>query len=652
MSLSLRRTSPANPASTTARPEVREAFPPVSNVGARIVTSAQVDTVAMPRTNRADATPSTAGGSLLQRMTHFLRTQDKAVSAVVLGASALLSLPSSVSAYPLVHVASPGAPIETRAPAWAEFQGKAADLSAKKGSMPYTELAAKRDALYREYAGRLGSVPAATADRDRDGVNAARETLFGSKDTAVDSDEDRLGDAFEIARGLDPADAQSTGGAKNASWTHGYIPMANNPMIRSLSLSAYDMWMKQETGVDPKVRYAEGRSGIDGGRYFLAGALDENDAEFTTARDFNGDGVLTPGVKADFLTPSAVEPRLEPDGKLGTKLDVIWWGQCNAVSAAGINFREPKESVTVRFRTPLVVEDVQTRYGAFTAESVQRGRAYTDIKLVSGQTIRLPNADVQSQQERSLESFTFTPSDLKELAATLAGRGAKSGTEYVGTRFYGRDAFVELTSGETVRGKVLSSLEGLGALEQNDGLVRLTNPTQAIVVQVLDFATGDVVRKTFTPRQVKSVTAENPRDVNPIDFHTTMLKWLGSDGTAGVMDKDAEHHVWNYAFDRYTYEATPRPNAQDTIDVTMNVFFPEGPSTTYRYSIQFDALGNPVAGKWATESPNPDFLWRERGGVEGFNHQNGPGKLDFDAVMKLLNRSYAQEDAAARMGPR
>ena len=652
MSLSLRRTATTPQSPTRAQPELRESHPTVSNVGARIVTSTPPDTLAPPRTHRADATPAPTGGSLLERMTRFIRKHDKAVSAVVLGASALVGLPGCVSAQALAHVASPGAPIEVSAPAWAEFQAKAADLAAKKGSMPYTELAAKRDALHREYAGRLGSVGAATADADRDGVSAARELLFGAKDTAIDSDKDGLGDGFEIARGLDPADAQGTGGAKNASWTHGYIPMANNPMIEGLSLSAYDAWMKQQTGVDPKVRYGEGRSGIDNGRYFLSSELDESNAELTATKDFDGDGVLTPGVKADFLKPTTGDALLQRDGRTNTKLSVGWWGQCNAVATAGINFREPKEPVTITLETPLVVYDVQTQHGRFQAESVTKGDTHTDIKLVSGQTVRLPNADVASQEKKTISEFTFTPSMLKELASNLALRGSKHGTEYVGTRFYGRDGFVELKSGETIRGRVTSSLEDRGAVEAGNGMVRLTNPTKDVTVNVLDFATGEITLKTFKPEDVKSVTAENARDVAPVEFHTTMLKWLGSDGKAAVMDRDAGPHVWNYAFDRYTYKAVPRADDPRTIDFTMDVYFAHNASwpTTYSYALEFDALGNPVAGQWAEGSPNPDFFWRERGGVEGFDHNNGRGQLDYGAVNKLLGMSYAKEDAAATPG--
>ena len=74
--------------------------------------------------------------------------------------------------------------------------------------------------------------------------------------------------------------------------------------------------------------------------------------------------------------------------------------------------------------------------------------------------------------------------------------------------------------------------------------------------------------------------------VEPIPFHETMLRWVGSERKAGIMDKDASPHVWNYAFDRYEYEE--RKVDKNTIHYDMKVYFVgNGYPTTYSYSIKY-----------------------------------------------------------------
>ena len=130
------------------------------------------------------------------------------------------------------------------------------------------------------------------------------------------------------------------------TWSHGYIPMSKNPMIEGRGMLHYDLLMRDRTGTDPYLRHDEGTSGLAKGHYFLSGTLDENDAELTSAHDFNGDGVLTPGVKWDFLSKGTGEASFGKDGKIDATLSVSWWGHCNDVASAGINFREPKQAVS------------------------------------------------------------------------------------------------------------------------------------------------------------------------------------------------------------------------------------------------------------------------------------------------------------------
>ncbi len=598
--------------------------------------------VDLPRANRLEQPKAKkSGGNFFARLVNAAREHNKAVSAVMLGASVLPMLPASTA------MAADNFRATNDEGRFQELVTKSNELTAKKGTMPYSELTKLRADLWKEYSSYRNAT-GTKVDDDKDGVVLAKEVLFGSSDKKIDTDGDGLGDKYEIDNGLDPADAQAKGGTAIKTWTHGYIPMSNNPMIESGTLMQYDMLIKDRTGSDPATRHEEGKSALEGGHYFLSGTLDENNAEMTSGKDFNGDGVLTPGVKHDFLSKGSGEAEFGPDGKTDATLGVSWWGHCNNVATAGINFREPTRDVKFTLAHPYKYYDVSTAHGSFKAESVKKGATHTDIKLVSGQTVRLANADVIKSEENVVKEITFTPTQLKELAAELTARGSKFGTEFIGHRYNGRPAEITLKDGSVVRGQLMSSLEESASDVTGEAVVRATKFTKDITASVYDFSTGTVETKTYKADEIKSVSAENKRDVNPIDFHKTVVKWLGSEGKAGVMDKDSGPHVWNYAFDKYDY--TFKQNASDpkTTDYEMQVYFVgNNYATTYSYSIAYDDAGTPVSAKWKDNSPNPDFFWREAGGVEGYNHAASGTEVEFKSVMELLNKSYAIEDAEA-----
>lgn len=589
-----------------------------------------------------EARPTTVAGTVAK----FFRDHDRATAAVLMGASSLVSVAATAAP---VHAAdpSPFASATTQAQRDAILEAKVQELTAQKDKIPYSELAGKRDVLLRDYTAASSRAPLLRTDADDDGVSLAKEMIFGASDAKVDSDGDGLGDAFEIERGLDPASAQAKGSTTIKTWSHGYIPMSNNPMIEGRGMLHYDLLMRDRTGTDPQLRHDEGASGIHGGHYFLSGTLDEKNAEMTAAYDFDGDGVLTPGVKWDFLKSGVGDASFGQDGKTDATLSVSWWGHCNDVATAGINFREPTKAVTVELETPYTLLNVETKHGKFQAESVKVGATHTDIALISGQTVRIANADVTSTTEEKITTLTFTPDQLKELVSELVHRGSQYGHDWVGHRFDGRPAQIDLKDGTTVLGALTSSLEDRATVK-GEATVTATKFTGDVTAQVFDYATGKIETKTFAAADIKRITAENKRDVAPVDFHTTMLKWLGSDGKAGVMDKDAGSHVWNYSFDRYEYQHTVREGDPSTIDYSMKVYF-VGNSypTTYDYALKFDDQGVPVSGEWKASSPNPDFFWRDRGGMEAFDHGGGQAtKVGYGTVLELLQKSWALEDAA------
>ncbi|MBI2377722.1 MAG: hypothetical protein HYV07_27215 [Deltaproteobacteria bacterium] len=614
------------PASSPA-PEVRE----TPSILAR-------DRSPLPRGHRPkEPTPTTSAG-FFARVAKIWREHRPAIGAVLMGATALPSLAGCAS----VGVGRVEAATLPTDGALEALRNKALEIEAKKGSVSHSELNKDREKLFADFA---RSNPAfSRIDQDKDGVSLAREIIFGTSDRQVDSDGDKMSDGYEIDKGFDPASPQLDGKAATAGWTHGYIPMSKNPMIEENTLFFYDMMAKATTGVDPQTRHAEGRSALDGGHYFLSSTLEEKNAELTAAMDFNGDGVLTPNVEHDFLSPGSGEASFGADGKVETTLSVGWWGHCNDVASAGINFREPKSNVTFELPSPVTIYSVTTAHGSFKAEAVTKGPTHTDLELLSGQTVRLPNADVTSTEAKEIKTLEFTPRMLKELASELVHRGSLGGSEFHGTRFNGRDATITMKDGTIVTGGLQSSLEDRADVS-GEGTIVATNFKKDITLKVFDFSSGRFVDKTLKASDIQKVEAENARDVNPVTFHEIMLEWIGSEGKAGVMDRDAGPHVWNYSFDRYEMKAKDLEDGR--VEYETKVFFVGNNfPTTYKYELSF-ADGKPVSGKWNADSPNPDFFWRDKGGTAGYDHDAGSEAtpVDFKTVLDLLSKSYAAEDS-------
>jgi len=523
---------------------------------------------------------------------------------------------------------------------WQDFQTKVAELESKADTMSYTELVSARNELYSNYVQNGGTIGLDT-DADNDGLDLAMETLFKTSDAKMDSDGDKMSDGYELHKGFNPADVQNKATANVESWTHNYIPMSRNPMIEKDGMLMYDLLIKDRTGVDPEMRHIEGRSAMDSGHYFLSSTLDEANAELTAAKDFNGDGVLTPGVKHDFLKPSGGESTWGRDGKTDETLSVGWWGHCNDVATAGINFKKPTKMVEYELSQPFTRYTVSSSHGTFHAEKVDKGDTHTDIHLLSGQTVRLKNDDIHNTESKEITKITFSPTQVKELLSELVHRGSAEGTDWVGSRYNGREATIKLKDGTTLRGTITTDINA--SAEDVTGTKHITaeNFTKDISARIYNRDTKTYETREIKAEDIKSVSAENKRDVAPILFHETMMKWIGSEGRAGVMDKDSGPHVWNYSFDKYEFSSKERADDPNTVDFNMDVRFSGNSSNTkYSYSITYED-GKPVSGEWDEHSPNPDFFWRDRGGPEAFNHNNTSRAtpIDFDTIMEIYNKS-------------
>ena len=284
--------------------------------------------------------------------------------------------------------------------------------------------------------------------------------------------------------------------------------------------------------------------------------------------------------KADGSELSAAEMKTvfyanpNSDGKADKTLDVGWWGSCDKVALAGVLFKEPmKDEVTI-------------------------------------------------------DGVTFTKQDVLGLLAVIADSQA-DGTDFVGHRFDDKSDILVTHDGRQLHGKFKYVREGDFREDKDmwrwDGdYMVMNNPFADRPDMDVVFRELDGTEHTLKASEIKHMAREDKKDIAPIEFHNTMLKWLG-EGRAAAMDRDSGDHVWNYSFHGATLKSgVPLtgearkvdaghngPVGENTklIQYEMDVRFGESNwPRTYKYWLEFDASGKAINGGWLSD--NPDFLWR------------------------------------------
>ncbi len=501
--------------------------------------------------------------------------------------------------------------------------------------------------LFAEYAGKLkalgaGQDPRAVDQEVEKLLVAGRSTSAAGYDRA-DKDHDTLSDLRETAMGRDAGKFEErVMGAESPAWTTTYWPSAGSGDMDQAGSPTTNLWAKEgPLGKLDKLLGARGMTDraksleferkpmltwligdrAAKGNFVPNSNLDEKNAELTTGVDFDGDGKLSAGVKADFinqhgqfaavwgrdqLVPKLGEERLvrktitdaqgqksfeffkadgkkltadeaaqvhyanpSSDGKVESTMNIGWWGFCDQVALAGVLFKEPlKDSVVV-------------------------------------------------------DGVTFTKQDMLGLLTVIASSQA-GGTDFKGARYDAQPDTVTLRNGRTLQGKLETTVDfHTRDMRRQDGDVMVLNK----VDKDLTFRTPDGKTETIKAADVVRLTREDEGEMSPMDFHATILKWLGEDKRAAVMDRDSGDHVWNYNFWKATLKegreltGTERPTepgfngpanpANKIVKFDMEVLL--GTSTSwgndYQYWLETDASGKAVNGGWIGTDP-PDFMWR------------------------------------------
>ncbi|MBN2360182.1 MAG: hypothetical protein JXR83_12090 [Deltaproteobacteria bacterium] len=539
----------------------------------------------------------------------------------------------------------------------------------------------KAFALFAEYGGKLKALASGQDPKKVDAevdklLAAGRQTPARGYD-AKDTDYDTMSDLAEAARGRDPEkfDSRVMEGDHKV-WTDTYWPMAGyGGGLDQAGSPGSNLWAKEgplakldkllnARGMSDKAKALEferkpALSWLIGdrankGEFIPSSTIRESDAEWTTGVDFDGDGKISKDVKVDFLdsrgdfaavgSRSALKPKIKEgdkvidltrkeirgsDGKIsgfefskpdGTKLtpdqakevyythaagdgkvdgsmSVGWWGSCDKVALAGILFKEPmKDSI-------------------------------------------------------SIDGVTFTKQDMQGLLVVIADSQAR-GTDFVGNRYDDKPDILVTKDGKQRSGKIENDIEFRvkGMWRWDGDFMVLTDHFKASD-QPIKFRNMDGTVEEIKATDVKHLAREDHKDLPPLEFHSTILKWLGEDKRPAAMDKDSGSHVWNYNFwkaelkDGKELTGSSRPTTpgdkgpidpnNKVVEYSMDICFGDSDyGTNYRYWLEYNAAGEAVNGGWI--SSNPDFLWRP----SAFNDWSGSNTRNPYVDPKMVKEIY------------
>jgi len=521
-----------------------------------------------------------------------------------------------------------------------------AEMTARASSFSTPE---KAFGLFAEYAGKLKALGKNQDPRALDAeieklLTAGRRTPAAGYDK-VDKDRDTLSDLKEVAMGRDAAKFEvRVMGADSPAWTTTYYPSAGSggDMDQAGSPTS-NLWAKEgplgkldkllsSRGMADKAKALEFErkpmlgwlvGDTNTGHMAPDSTLNEANAEKSTGVDFDGDGKLTDGVKVDFLdghqqfaTPGsrgALFPKLgeerltrktvtdatgnktfefskangtkltpdeakqvyythaSGDGKVDQSMSISWWGYCDQVALAGVLFKEPmKDSVVV-------------------------------------------------------DGVTFTKQDMLGLLTIIASSQTR-GTGWAGNRYDSNPDLLTTKTGQRMSGKILNDDVQFRTadMRRTDGDVMVINK----VDKDIKFRKMDGTEVTVKAADVASLAREDNMDMAPAEFHTTVIKWLGEDKRAAVMDRDKNDHVWNYNFWKATLKSGteltgadlpkdpghngPANPANKIVKYEMEVLLGTSTDwgTNYSYWMEEDPAGKIVNSGWLNNTSPPDFLWR------------------------------------------
>ncbi len=476
-----------------------------------------------------------------------------------------------------------------------------------------------------------------------------------------DSDRDLMNDLWELCRGYDVSKQDLHTQEVKDTWKTTYWPMAGkggveagNPMENLWALGGcldkFDQVLKArglQTGAldferTPTLNALAGERSK--GHWIGAGKLDEQNAEWTTGVDFDGDGRLSQNIKADFLNRSGVfspihnrdafdivalidgaytkvqkstiekdgmksvvystqeghllnDKEVESvefrnpnsDGHCNKTLDVSWWGSCDKVTLAGILFDEPK-------------------HDRITFEGVE----FTKQDMLGLLTV------IAQSQVKDTESYGARYNDEGDRILL------KDGTTHKGKLVLSNELSAKYDKHEFL--KTLSNLERGGEFvphagsEQSDTLI-VKNPSVNDFGESLGFIlNGSSQEISIKTNDVAAIASEEKTDMNPVELFTKIMSWL-SEGKPIAKDSDIGIEVWNSSLTKVGISSIKMLNDTEIEGLNVGQKGHANPKhSTYKYEssfgdfwVQFDENQISNSGWVDSKRAGYDFLWRPKG---------------------------------------
>ena len=500
--------------------------------------------------------------------------------------------------------------------------------------------------LFAEYAGKLkalgqGQDPRAVEAEVEKLLTAGRNSPARGYD-AKDSDLDTLSDLREAAMGRDPSKFETrVMGADSPAWTTTYYPSAGSGDMDQAGNPNSNLWAKDGAlGKLDKLLVARGMAdkakaleferkpmltwlvGERATGHFAPNSnLSEANAEMTTGVDFDGDGKLSAGVKVDFLNAhgdfAAVSSRSSLTPKLGTET-LTRKSVTDAAGNKGFEFYKAGGQKLTADEAKNVYYTHAAGDGKVDGSMSISWWGFCDQVALAGILFKEP-----MKNEVEVNGVKFTKQDMLGLLTVIANAQG-GGTDFAGNRYDDRPDILVMKDGKQLQGKLVDDVQfRTKDMWRWDGDYMVLNKVDKDV----KFRQMDGTETTVKAADIKHLAREDTMDMAPAEFHSTMIKWLGEDKRAAVMDRDSGSHVWNYNFWRATLKDAKELKGTDVpkepghngpanpqnkiVKYEMEVLL--GTATdwgnNYKYWLETDATGKIVNGGWIGTEP-PDFMWR------------------------------------------
>ncbi len=499
----------------------------------------------------------------------------------------------------------------------------------------------------------------------------------------TDRDRDLRTDLDEVLAGRDVTAYENSSVETDSTWKTTYWPMAGSGGIQDGNPST-NLWaiggcldkfdtILEARGLEKGALKYERQPSLNSligktsekGHWVADDTPSEDNAEWTTGVDFNGDGKITKGVRVDFLNQhkrmvgvqninqyrvvadidgkeTIINKRIEE--KDGEKTIIYSKEDGSALTEAELN--------TVRYLNPNSDKKI--------SESIDTGWwGSCDKVTLGGLLFRAPIKD-----EVEFEGVKFNKQDMLGLLTVIA-QSQSTGTEYFGHRYNKEPDVVYLKNGRQIKGNVILEKDGRPVsltfqIRKSEGFMRthgdnvyVSDPSAEEFGEVIKVGQRGVAEPVEIPiNEVAHILTEERDDMNPVELMNTLFKWL-DEGKPIAKDSDTGVQVWNSTLSSAQISSMKKLDRSDIKYLNpghKGLANPENEIYSYYSSadnfwVEFkdDKVVN--AGWNGSNGGNYDFIWRPTG-FKDFSGDNPRNPFVKPEIVKEIYDMFMEDDSA------